>query len=123
MDDLPRDDLTHQKTKPVEKPMSQPISDSVLESDNKSEPVASATSAQGFIHRLGSWVQRYKSLIHHIQSLDETTPVDRLTPQLIAWQAPLASAGVTIAQREQQLKRVLKSYGKMIMTRDGTDPD
>ena len=117
MDDLPRDDLTPQKTTPVPTP----VSNSVLEPKNGSEPIASATSNQGFIHRLNSWIQRYKSLIHHIQSLDETTPVDRLTPQLIAWQAPLAAAGVTIAQREQQLKRVLKSYGKMIITKGGDD--
>ncbi|MEM9089375.1 MAG: hypothetical protein AAGC93_11600 [Cyanobacteria bacterium P01_F01_bin.53] len=115
MDDLPRDDLPQLEAAPAP----QPMSDSVPH--NESEPVASATSFQGLIHRLGSWIRGYKSLIQRIQSLDETTPVDLLTPKLVAWQEPLAAAGVTIAQREQQLKRVLKSYGKMIITRDGND--
>lgn len=117
MDDLPRDDVPQLETTPAP----QPMSDSVLEPHNEPDQVASVTSFQGLIHRLGSWIQGYKSLIQRIQSLDETTPVDLLTPKLVAWQEPLAAAGVTIAQREQQLKRALKSYGKMIITRDGDD--
>ena len=65
---------------------------------------------------VAQWVERYRDLIRHVQTVEDPSTVDQLSLKLNAWQQPFAQAGRRLAQQELILKNKLAQYARSLIS-------